>query len=226
MGNKDNNSTAIPFVKPARVGNFKLWRSKISVSYSPSDEQREEVRRAFCGKLRAVTQKSEIQVINISTLDGTWKVQIPSTMMMFTTLMQGFAVEDEKMREQFLGSVFGNIYNISTNSSAYLQDSLAFLTEMLTFPYMLLSEKEMVKRMKAVYKETGVDGKTADKQIAEMVGYRKNVYALIEKKKSEYIEEYERQQAERRAKEAEAQKALEQDELAEQAADAVSDKKE
>lgn len=222
---QENKRPQIPFVKPERVGNFKLWRSKSSLTYTPSDEERAKVRNESGGTKRAVSKKLDIEVINISNLDGSWKVQIPQTMQMFGTISEGFAVEDKTLKDQFLGSVIGNIYNASTNSSVYFHDSLALLTEMLTFPYMLLPEKEMVKRMKAVYKETVFDKKVADKQIDDMVSYRRKLYELIEKKKSDYIEEYERQQAERRAKEEDALKALEHDEIAEQAIEELNKEK-
>ena len=34
----------IPFIKPARVGNFKVWREKFRMSVQPTDEQRKKVR--------------------------------------------------------------------------------------------------------------------------------------------------------------------------------------
>ena len=64
----------------------------------------------------------------------------------------------------------------------------------------------------------------AKEHIAKMMDYRRQLYELIERKKTAYIEEYERQQAERREKEPEAQKQLEQDEIAEQAIDILNEK--
>jgi len=221
---QENKNLQIPFVKPARVGNFKLWRSKTSLSYAPTDEDRAKVREESGCKKKAVTRKVDIEVINISNLDGSWKVCIPQTMMMFSTLAQGFAVEDETQREQFLGSVIGNIYQISTNPNIYLHDALAFLTEMMSYPYMLLSEKEMKERMERGLKEFGWDKAKRKEHIGKMVEYRHQLYDLIEKKKSAYIEDYERQQAERRAKEAESLKALEQEEIAEQAMVVLNEK--
>lgn len=219
---QENKNLQIPFVKPARVGNFKLWRSKTSLSYVPTDEDRAKVREESGVKKEAVTRKLDIEVINISNLDGSWKVCIPQTMMMFATIAQGFAVENETQREQFLCSVIGNIYNISTNPNEYLHDALSFLTEMMTYPYMLLSEKEMKERMENGLKEFGWDKAKRKDHIGKMVEYRKQLYDLIEKKKSAYIEDYERQQAERRAKEEESLKALEQDEIAEQAMEVLN----
>jgi hypothetical protein len=87
---------------------------------------------------------------------------------------------------------------------------------MMSFPYNLLPEKEMVKRMKDNMKKLGVDKKQADEHISKMVEYRKQLYELIERKKAAFIEDYERQQSERWAKEGEAQEQLEQDDTAEQ----------
>lgn len=193
----------IPFVKPVRVGNYKLWRSKIVVG---------------SGK-----DKTDIEVVNVSSLDGTFKVQIPATSDMYGLICQQYADESDKSNE-FLTMLFANFINICLSANPALHDGLFFLTEMLSFPYLLLTEKEMVKRMKAVYKETGIGKKDAEKQIADMVEYRKKVYELIEEKKSRFLEDYERIQAERRAKEDDAEKALEQDEIAEQAINELNDK--
>ena len=48
-----------PFIKAVRLGNFKLWRTK-KVYKSGKD-------------------KSEIETLNISDLDGGWQVKIPAT---------------------------------------------------------------------------------------------------------------------------------------------------
>ena len=82
--------------------------------------------------------------------------------------------------------------------------------------------EEMEKRMKENMKKLGVDKQKAKDHIAQMMDYRRQLYGLIEKKKSAYIEEYERQQKERWEKEPEAQKQLEQDEIAEQAIDILN----
>ena len=89
---------------------------------------------------------------------------------------------------------------------------------------MLLSEKEMVKRMKNGLKSMNFDKKKGEEHIKQMVEYRHKLYELIEQKKSRFIEEYERQQAERRAKEEESLKQLKHDEIAEQAMEVLNDK--
>ena len=194
---KENNDLLIPFGKPARVGNFKLWRGKYNLG---------------SGK-----DKTAIECVHVSNLDGSWMVRIPSTSEMFGFIVSQYATVDTEMREKILGMIFTNMHNINLIPSPALHDGFWFLTEMMTFPYMLLSEKDMVKRMEKGMKAIGVDRKKADDHIKEMVAYRKQLYDLIERKKGQLIEEYERQQAERRGKEEESLKALEQDEIAEQA---------
>lgn len=192
MANEDNE-LIIPFVKAVRVGNYKLWRTKRDIEY-----------------------------VNVSNLDGSWKVQIPSTAQMFGFICQQYATVDKEMREQFLGMVFTNMQNITLTPSPALHDSLFFLTEMMSFPYLLLPEKEMMKRMEKGLKAAGMEKKSIKEHISEMVKYRSQLYDLIEKKKSQLIEEYERQQAEEMAKENDALKELEQEELAEQAIEVLN----
>lgn len=198
----ENNQLLIPFVKPARVGNFKLWRGKIN--------------------LGSRKEKIEIECVNVSNLEGSWMVRIPSTSEMFGFICSQYATVDTEMRDKILGMVFTNMHNVNLIPSPALQDGFWFLTEMMTFPYLLLSEKEMEKRMYNGMKELGIDKKKTDSHVKEMVSYRRQLYELIEKKKLQLIEEYERQQAERRAKEEESMKALDQDEIAEQAIDVLN----
>lgn len=81
----------------------------------------------------------------------------------------------------------------------------------------------MEKRMKGNMKLLGVDKQKAKDHITKMLDLRRQLYELIEKKKTAYIDEYERQQHERWEKEEEAQKQLEQDEIAEQAMEILQD---
>ena len=61
----------IPFVKPVRIGNFKMWRTKVRLN-----------------------KKEIIEAIVITNLEGTWKVQIPQTYLMFRALSDLYATED------------------------------------------------------------------------------------------------------------------------------------
>ena len=207
MGKKvqktDDNPLLIPFGRAVRVGNFKLWRSRTSVG---------------SGK-----DRTGIETVNVSNLDGTWKVQIPSTMAVFSTIIQSYATVDEKMRENFLGMIFSNMYGITTTASEALHDGYFFLSEMMSFPYLLLPEKEMKERMEKGMKALGFDKAKRKEHIGKMCEYRSQLYELIEQKKTRLIDEYERQQAERRSNEEDALKQAEQDEIAEQAMEVLSD---
>lgn len=193
----EDNPLIIPFGKAVRVGNFKLWRGNYTIA---------------SGK-----EKTSIECVHVSSLDGAWMVRIPSTSQMFAMIASQYATVDEELRERFLGMVFTNMRNICLTPSEALHDVMFFLTEMMTFPYLLLSEKEMERRIKENMKTLGVDETISKEHVTKMIEYRRQLYDLIERKKDAYIAEYERQQAERWAKEEEAQKQLEQDEIAQQA---------
>ena len=110
----DDNPLLIPFGRAVRVGNFKLWRGRLAVG---------------SGK-----DKTGIETVNVSNIDGTWKVQIPSTSQMFAFICAQYATVDTEKRDQFLGMVLTNMLNINLTPSAALHDSLFFLTEMMSFP--------------------------------------------------------------------------------------------
>lgn len=199
-----DNSLVIPFGKAVRVGNFKLWRGNYVMAG---------------GK-----DRTSIECVHVSNVDGSWMVRIPSTSQMYSTIMNGYATVEETLRENFLGMLFTNMYNVCAIPSEALHDAFYFLTEMMTFPYLLLPEKEMEKRMKENMKKLGIDKSRAKDHVSKMMEYRKGLYELIERKKSAFIDDYERQQAERMAKEPEAEKQLDSDAIAEQAVDILNEK--
>lgn len=186
----------IPFCKAVRVGNYKVWRNR-------SGER--------------------VDTINISNLDGSWKVCIPSTMTMYSIILTGFEEEDDSRREQFLTMLFGNFLTVTTNSNVYVHDAFACLLEMMRFPYLLLPEKEMEKRMKSGLKDSGMEKGKAKDYIQKMKDKRKQLYDLIENKIQRFVCIYEDDMRIWREKEPDAEKALDQDEFAEQAMDILSE---
>lgn len=195
---------AIPFGRAVRVANYKLWRSRYTVGSG--------------------RDKADIDCINISTLDGGWLIRVPSTMSVYGMIAQGYATTDEHIRENFLGMVLTNYYNLTTINSEALHDAFFFLTEMMTYPYLLLSEKEMVKRMERGLAEAGMEKGKRKEHIEKFRTYRQQLYELVEKKRDKLIEDYEAQQAERRVREEEELDELERDALAEQSLDILSRK--
>lgn len=195
--NNKENPLVIPFGKAVRVGNFKLWRSNFA--------------------LVSGREKSIIECVDVSTIDGSWYVRIPSTSAMYGTICNGYATTDESIRENFLGMIFTNMYNVSIIPSEALHDAFSFLVEMMSFPYLILSEEEMGRRMAEGLRADGMDDEKANEHITKMLDYRRKLWELIEKKKDAFIADYELQQAERRNNAAESQKEMEQEELAEEA---------
>ena len=199
--NKDN-PLVIPFGKAVRVGNFKLWRGNYVIGR---------------GK-----DRTGIECVHVSSLDGSWMVRIPSTSQMFSTIANSYATTDETIRDNFLGMLFSNFMNVTNVPSEALHDAFFFLTEMMTYPYLLLSEDEMVKRMSDGLYKYGMPDDSAKAHIEKMVEKRRGLYELIEKKKILYIEDYERQLAERRAKAPDEEKQMDDDEMADKAFDILT----
>lgn len=193
----------IPYGKAVRVGNYKLRRGKYVLS----------------GK-----EKASIDCLHVSSLDGTWMTRVPATSGMFTTICNGYAsTTDDALRAEFLGMIFSDMYDICNRSSEALHDAFHFLLEMMQFPYLILSEKEMIRRMKSTMQAAGIGKEQQKEHIAKMVEYRRGLYELIERKKDAFLEDYERQLAEAREKESESLDALRHDEIAEQAVDILNE---
>lgn len=222
---QENKNLQIPFVKPARVGNFKLWRSKTSLSYAPTDEDRAKVREESGGKKKAVTRKVDIEVINISSLDGSWKVQIPQTSTLFSVIANGYATTDENIREQFLaGEVFANLEAINTCGSVVLHHSFRLLFDALSYPMLFMTEKELTSWVKKNF-EAG-DKNQMKQHLENLLKERKEFYEMVEKERKEYLSTWEEQRKRMKNEEENALKRLEQDEIAEEAMKILSKKDE
>ena len=220
------NKNPIPFGKAMRVGNYKIWRSRTSVSYMPTEQQREKIRIESGGKKKAVPAKFEIDVLNVSNLDGTWSVKIPSTINMYANILLAFD-EEESRRDEFLTMLFGNMLSVCTVSNPYVHDAFNFIMSIMQNPYMLLSEKEMVKKFREGFKKAGEkDKKKIDAYIEQMCKMRTQLYEMVEKKKADFIADYEAELEMAKRREEKAQEDLRHDELAEQANDILNEKEE
>ena len=198
----DDNPLLIPFGRAVRVGNFKLWRGRLAVG---------------SGK-----DKTGIETVNVSNLDGTWKVQIPSTSTLFGVIVSNFATVDEKLREQFLaGEVFSNLEAINTCGSVVLHHSFRMLFNALSYPMLFMSEKELTSWVKKNF-EAG-DKKQMKQHLENLLKERKEFYELIEKERKNYLEVWEEQRSKIKSGEEEAQKQLVQDEIAEQAMEILTE---
>ena len=114
-----DNSRKIPFVKPARVGNYKLWRSRVTV-----------------GKGK---DKDDIEQICVSDLEGVWQVRIPSTNVMFSAISGLYA--DESLAPS-LSTVFANMLMVSTIPNGYFHRAVQMCESVYFNPDLLRKRKE------------------------------------------------------------------------------------
>ena len=155
---KEKTPREIPFGKPARIGNFKMWRTHVRVG-----------------------KKETIEAIVISNADDTWKVQIPQTFLMFRALSDLYGTED---RQDF-NILFSFITNFSFCTQISHGDFQNFLI-LAVYGYMhpevlekgyepedkkFLSYEEFIRRIKLSvdsYKEyVAADQKELEKQNEE-----------------------------------------------------------
>ena len=124
----------IPLGKPARVGNFKLWRSKLSF-----------------GKGK---EKVDIEQINISNLDCTWQVKIPATFEMFSMIKYLFAERtDDTIADKSMSTLhtfFSNMLYASVIDNGFFQQAIAMCATIYANPGLL---KEDDKNHEALMNE-------------------------------------------------------------------------
>jgi hypothetical protein len=217
----EDKKNLIPYQKAVRVGNFKLWRSKSVIAYMPSDEERAKVREESKGKMKAVGKKVDIDVLNISNLDGSWKTQIPSTCSLYSVIVDGYATSDEKIREQFLaGEVFSDMEIINTCGSVILHHSFKLLFNALNYPVLFMTEQEIKDWAKKLYDKK--DKKLMKEHVENLLKDRKEFFELIEKERKEYLSSWQEQVLKHRNEEETHLEAIKKDEIAEEALDLIT----
>ena len=119
----------IPFVKPARIGNFKLWRSKKSLGIGRN--------------------KYEIEQINISNLDVTWQLKIPATFQIFGLIGEIYKAykmdSGDGHAEGQLATLFGNMLYASAIGNGYFHRGLNMLATVYANPGLLEKKDESHK---------------------------------------------------------------------------------
>lgn len=144
MENNKKKIRVIPFVKPARIGNFKLWRSKFKMTVTPTEADKERVFKESGGKKKAVSKSYDIEQINVSDLDGGWQIKIPATYSMFGMINQLFA-ENEDAR---IATILGNMMFASVIPNGYFHTAITMVSNIFSDPTMLTDEKEFEKLKK------------------------------------------------------------------------------
>ena len=196
----------------------------MTISQKPSFKDEEEMKQYVLEHGKVKAERFDLECVNVSNLDCTWKVQIPSTSSVYLMICDAYNTTDDEIREKFLGMIFANYYNLCTTNSEALHDAFFFLHEMMTFPYLLLSEKEMKSRMKSNLKFFGMDKSKIGDYISKVLDYRKQLYELIEQKKERLIADYERQMAEHMRADSEEEEQAENDVMAETAMQVLDEK--
>ena len=114
-----DNSRKIPFVKPARVGNYKLWRTKAAV-----------------GKGK---DKYDVEQICVSDLEGVWQVRIPATNVMFSAISGLYA--DESLVPS-LSTIFANMLMVTSIPNGYFHRAVQMCESVYFNPDLLREKKE------------------------------------------------------------------------------------
>lgn len=125
----------IPFGKPARMGNYRIWRSKYPI-----------------GKGKGKNQ-SFIEQINVSNLDGTWQVKVPATFEMFSMLWNLYA---DPSKQDILSSFINNMAFTTITGNGYFQRAVELCAIVYANPSLLdkkdKQHKELVKNVDALIK--------------------------------------------------------------------------
>lgn len=142
----------IPFIKPVRVGNFKLWRSKYQMSAYPELEE-DERKRIIAEKGKVRKEKVDVECINISNLEGTWKVQIPSTFEMFAVIDYVYAdfIGDKAQHDEaqaVFSCIFANMMYVSAIGNGYYHRALEMVATCYADPTVLKKKGGKLKELK------------------------------------------------------------------------------
>lgn len=145
----------IPFVKPARIGNFKIWKSKYELSVEPTEEQRKNVAVESDGKKMAKRQNVDIECINVSVLDGSWMVRIPQTFEQFSMISLAYTwsqSEDNEERSRgldYLRTAISNMFYVSCICNGFFHHGVEMVASAYADPSLL----GKTKRGKAFLKD-------------------------------------------------------------------------
>ena len=150
---KKSNDVVIPFGKPSRIGNFKIWRSKFQLQITPTKEQRKKVAVESNGRKRLKVKVVEIECINISILDGSFSVRIPQTFEMFGMLTVAYQwyrsdnPDERKRGEDFIIAATNNMFYVSSICNGFYHHGVNRLTAAYADPSLLRDTEDGKKFM-------------------------------------------------------------------------------
>lgn len=154
MVSQQTGQSSIPFGKPARIGNFKIWKSKFELVSDPTEEQRKKVAEESGGKKKAIRQKVTIDCINVSILDGSWMVRIPQTFEQFAMLSLAYSWslsedKDEQVKgRDYLRTAISNMYYVSCICNGFFHHGVEMVTSAYADPDLLKENERGVAFLK------------------------------------------------------------------------------
>lgn len=125
---KEDAVVGIPSGRPARMGNFRVWRSTVVV-----------------GKGKA---KTGIECINVSNLDGTWLVRIPQTFEMFGMLTIAYQwansenAEERRRGDGFIRTALSNMAYVSMVCNGFFHHGVEMIAAAYANPSLLQDTEE------------------------------------------------------------------------------------
>lgn len=127
-------ASSIPFVKPARVGNFKLWRSRYTTMPKSGGV--------------------DVECVNVSNAEGTWCVRVPSTFEMFAVLnalYDDYSGEDKQSSERAstaLSAILSNMAYSTTIGNGFYHRALGMVATCYACPDILDEKSDKYKELK------------------------------------------------------------------------------
>lgn len=125
---KEDAVVGIPSGRPARMGNFRLWKTLTVV-----------------GKGKA---KTNVECINVSDLDGTWLVRIPQTYEMFGMLTVAYQwsqsedMEERRRGNGFIRTAISNMFYVSSVCNGFFHHGIEMVAAAYANPTLLQDTKE------------------------------------------------------------------------------------
>ena len=129
MESQHTGQGRIPFGRPARIGNFKIWKSKFTFDKDADGKKIKPQIVGYC--------------INVSILDDSWIVRIPQTFEMFGMLTVAYQwyksdnAEERKRGLDFLRTAMSNIFYVSSICNGFYHHGVEMLTSAYADPSVL-----------------------------------------------------------------------------------------
>lgn len=155
---KKPKQRTIPFGKPAIIGNFKLYQTKLRLN-----------------------KKETVSAIVISDLGGLWKVQIPDKYLMYRAITDLYGTGDDKDVE-ILFSFITNFNFCTSISHGHFQDFLILAVYGYMHPEVLEKDYEPEDKKFLSYAEF------INRVQGCVEGYKEYVKAELEEKERERLE--------------------------------------